>query len=233
MTRILQLLFPMKHRHVCLFEHHRAIVPSMHASRLPAPSIPEGLDQRVLMFNVSWWQYETILAVRGDAPVPRLTYREGVLELMSPSRKHETDKKMIARLLETWSILRGAGLIGAGSWTIKRSEAERGAEPDECYFVRGEREDRPDIAIEVVMSSGGIDKLDVYSGLRVPEVWFWSNGRIELFALRKDTYESISQSELLPEAPLELIARFADRTDQEAAIREFAEALGLPLPRAR
>ena len=31
----------------------------------------------------------------------------------------------------------------------------------------------PDIAIEVVVTSGLVDKMAVYAGLGVPEVWLW------------------------------------------------------------
>jgi len=42
----------------------------------------------------------------------------------------------------------------------------------------------PDIAVEVTISSGGIDKLAVYQGLGVPEVWFWQGGKFSLYCLR-------------------------------------------------
>ena len=45
----------------------------------------------------------------------------------------------------------------------------RGVEPDECYCL-GTLAEIPDIAIEIALTSGGIDKLEVYRGLQVPEV---------------------------------------------------------------
>jgi len=44
--------------------------------------------------------------------------------------------------------------------------------------------DLPDIAIEVVLTSGGIEKLPVYAGLGVREVWFWEDDAFHLHALR-------------------------------------------------
>lgn len=58
----------------------------------------------------------------------------------------------------------GVALEGVGSWTLKDSDEERGAEPDECYLIGRAPEsddDRPDFAIEVVWTSGGIDRLEV------------------------------------------------------------------------
>lgn len=34
----------------------------------------------------------------------------------------------------------------------------------------------PDLAIEVIITSSGIDRLDLYQGLGVREVWFWQAG---------------------------------------------------------
>ena len=54
-----------------------------------------------------------------------------------------------------------------GSWTLKSKKHKRGAEPDECYIFGKKKTNRPDLAIEVEWSSGGIDKLDVYRKLGV------------------------------------------------------------------
>jgi Uma2 family endonuclease len=56
----------------------------------------------------------------------------------------------------------------------------------------------PDIAIEVVKTSGGINKLEVYQGLEVPEVWFWKNDRFSVYCLRDSHYEQVVRSEFLP-----------------------------------
>jgi Uma2 family endonuclease len=65
----------------------------------------------------------------------------------------------------------------AGSWTVKNKRVRRGAEPDECYVFSGfAAPKRPDLAIEVIWTSGGIDKLNVYRKLGVPEVWCWEEG---------------------------------------------------------
>ena len=56
-------------------------------------------DQRVILHDVSWSQYETLLAIRGDNAGVRLTYLSGELELMSPSLDHGAIKKTMARWL--------------------------------------------------------------------------------------------------------------------------------------
>jgi hypothetical protein len=39
--------------------------------------------------RVDWRGYQQLLAMRGESSVPRITYLEGLAELMSPSRYHE------------------------------------------------------------------------------------------------------------------------------------------------
>jgi Uma2 family endonuclease len=201
----------------------------MSAARpLPVPSDPEAVDHFVYLRDVSWAEYEAVLAMRGDSSVPRITYLEGVLELMSPSRYHETDKTRFARLLETWADEKAIRLEGIGSWTLKNSKEERGAEPDECYMINrvpASDDDRPDIAIEVIWTSGGINKLEVYRKLGVREVWFYERGTLRFFTLREASYTEIARSELLPDAAPDLFVRCMAEPSQTDAIAVMREAL--------
>ncbi len=181
-------------------------------------------EQRLLVHGVTWGQYVAIRELLGDHPGIRMTYLEGVLEIMSPSREHERSKTLIARLIETYAIEKRIRLNGYGSATFRKEARERGAEPDECY-VLGALKEVPDIAIEVVFTSGGINKLDVYSGLGVPEVWFFEEGRFSLFRLVDDGYVSIPKSSLLPELDLDLLTQFVDSEDQTEAILAYRDAL--------
>ena len=51
---------------------------------------PDSHDQVVDLSNVSWEDDERIDALRGESAIPRLTYVEGVLELISPGTPHES-----------------------------------------------------------------------------------------------------------------------------------------------
>lgn len=88
-------------------------------------------------------------------------YLEGTLEIMSPSPEHEVDKTTIARLIEIHALERDIDLTGYGSTTFRKPAQERGLEPDECYCF-GQLKEFPDIGLEVIVSSGGIDKLSIY-----------------------------------------------------------------------
>jgi len=194
----------------------------------PSPGeVVKTADQRVILHGVPWSHYEVMLALRGDAPLPRLTYLRGELELMSPSQDHERIKKLIARLLEVYALAKTLPLNGFGSWTLRDAPGERGAEPDECYVLGDARgRDRPDLAIEVVWTSGALDKLAVYAGLGVGEVWFWREGRIEVHVLRGGAYARVERSALLPALDVERLARFLTYDDQTQAAREYLAQLG-------
>lgn len=170
----------------------------------------EHADQRVCLHGVPWSHYEIVLAVKGDAPVPRIAYLEGELELMSPSADHEMIKSRIGQLIEAYAAHRGLDLWPVGSWTVRSAPAKRGVEPDECYTIGDPRAKRvPDLAIEVPWTRGGVDKLDIYRGLGVGEVWFWREGKIDAYVLRDGEYEAVSASLVVPGLDLQLVARLA------------------------
>jgi Uma2 family endonuclease len=198
---------------------------SMQAHEILRRPPPQGtFDQRVILHGVTWEQYESVLAMRGDGAGVRVSFLEGELELMSPSRDHETIKKCIARLVEAYAEERGLRLDGLGSMTIRSRPKGRGVEPDECYEIDGPKP-FPDFAIEVVWTSGGLDKLEIYRAFGVREVWIWRDEAIEIHALRGDAYERIVRSEIMPDLDLPAVAILATRRDQTGAVREFRRSL--------
>jgi len=193
----------------------------------PLPISVEHIDQRVRLHGIDWEGYESFLALRGEQSGTRVTYLDGELELMSPSINHEIFKKTLARLLEAYAEEKGIELNGYGSWTVKSAKDKLGVEADECYVVglRDGPPTIPDIAIEVVWTSGGIDKLEVYRGLGVPEVWFWQKGALQFFLLREDGYLASARSRLLPDLDPALIARCMGESSQTQAVRALRAAL--------
>jgi Uma2 family endonuclease len=191
-----------------------------------SPATPTG-DERVLISGVSWEQYVTLRTALDDRASVRMTYLRGELEIMVTSAKHERIKTMIGRLLEIYALERGVELNGYGETTFQNRAVERGLEADECYVVGKELGEVPELAIEVSLTSGYVDKLAVYAGLGVPEVWFWRDERIEVWRLVGDRFERREGSELLAGVPLELLASFVAWTNQTAAVRAFRDALAL------
>lgn len=79
----------------------------------------------------------------------------------------------------------------------------------------------PDLAIEVIWTRGGIDKLEVYRGLGVGEVWMWRKGRIDVHLHRGDHYQLAAKSRLLPDLDLARVAALCTMPDQAQAVRAF------------
>jgi Uma2 family endonuclease len=178
-------------------------------------------DSIVVLHNVSWDDYERVLEIRGDHSAPRISYLEGELEIMSPSYDHEIIKSYIGRLLEAWCMDRGIEFTAAGGWTLKEKKESRGAEADECYVFGRERRDRPQLAIEVEWTHGGLDKLAIYERLGVEEVWFWRKGAIEVHVFANGSFTRARGSRLLPELDLERLASMLDRPTLSQALRDF------------
>ncbi len=188
---------------------------------------PAVIEPRITLAGVSWQQYENLIATLSPRPRLRMTYLEETLELMTISPEHEMIKTMIARLLYAYADEMNIDLFSCGSATYRREAAAKGLEPDESYSI-ATRKEMPDLAIEVVITSGGIDKLKVYQGLKVPEVWFWQSGKFSLFRLSGSVpgYEPISSSELFPELDIELLTSYVKPEEEPQSVRAFRQAIG-------
>ncbi len=181
-------------------------------------------EQRVVLSNLSWQQYETLLSTFQDQAGLRLSYLEGDLEIFMPSLKHEAIKKVIARLLERYSEEVDIPIHGFGSAAYRSEAKARGIEPDECYCVQTQKE-IPDLALEVNLTSGGIDKLDIYKGLGVREVWVWQNQQITIYDLRPEIIQVINHSQFFPNLDIQLLAQYVRPYNQPQAVKEFIAAI--------
>jgi Uma2 family endonuclease len=182
-------------------------------------------DHIVVLHDVSWEGYERVLEIRGEHSVPRISYLEGELEIMSPGQDHEIIKSRIGRLLEAWCMDRGIEFEAVGSWTLKNERKQGGAEADESYIFGTTKPSRPHLAIEVEWTHGGIDKLAIYEKLGVEEVWFWRKGILEIYILTDGKFRETQRSRLLPELDLELLVSMLDRDTLSQAVRDFRKAL--------
>lgn len=155
-----------------------------------------------------------------------MSYLDGILELLRPSKDHERIKSYLGCLLEAYALERNVDLSPYGAWTLKNAPAAAGLEPDECYIVGPDQDKRvPDLAIEVVWTSGGIDKLEIYRRLGVAEVWTWKGERLEVHVLTGDRYERSETSRLFPDLDLALLVSLLDRPTALQAVRALRQAI--------
>jgi hypothetical protein len=75
------------------------------------------------------------------------------------------------------------------------------------------------------VTRGSLDKLEVYRGLGIREVWVFESGAFRVFALHGERYDAIPSSEVLPEVDVARLAHFAKERDQHAALRAFRDEL--------
>ncbi|MEH1922053.1 Uma2 family endonuclease [Nostoc sp.] len=178
----------------------------------------------VLLYNVSWEQLEQLdVALAGTSA--RLTYLDNILEIMSPlSDDHEDSEKTLAMLLEVYMRAKNICFYGRGSATIGKKSDKTRREPDESYNL-GTKKPIPDLILEITVTSGGINKLEIYRRLRVPEVWFWEDGLLSVYCLQGDSYIKVSKSTLLPDLDLDLLAKYALMADQYDAVTEYSEII--------
>lgn len=182
---------------------------SMEKSDWRGDYVPHA-DQRVFLRG-DWSMYETLLELRGDTSGPRMAFLDGVVELMSPSQGHESIKTHLGRLLEAYCLERRISFTGFGSWTLKDKTKEAGAEPDECYVFgpNPKQRARPDLAIEVVWTHGGIRKLEIYRRLGVREVWYWSRDAVTVYELVDGDYVPRAGSHFVPGVDLAVLCELA------------------------
>jgi Uma2 family endonuclease len=188
----------------------------------------EKLAEPMLFPGLTWQQFKMVEPLL-EVPGVRLSFLDGVLEIRRmPGRKHEVWKERIGALLEAYMEYIEIDFTPTGSMTLERESTLVKREADKSYELGSDRE-RPDLAIEIVVTSGGINKLEAYKRLQIPEVWFWQNGRLSLHHLRttetESFYEEINRSELLPGLDLELLKRCINLPNHTQSLKEFRQAL--------
>lgn len=196
-------------------------------------------EERFVSSDVSWEDYESLLAKLENNSHYRVNYLDGILEIVSPSRRHEKVKTNLGTLVERFFYIKRIRYVPLGSSTFRNKAKKAGAEPDECYCL-GEEKEIPDLVIEVVVTSGSANKLEIYRRLGVAEVWFWEINQLKIYHLRdsgnlpKATvftatygYELITASELLPSLDIELLERCVTISDSILAVDEFERGINL------
>ncbi|MBE9183554.1 Uma2 family endonuclease [Microcoleus sp. LEGE 07076] len=180
-------------------------------------------DSCLTLRGVSWSQFESLEAAFESVGGIKFAYLDGILEIMTVSPEHEESKSTIGLLLEAYLREKGIRFYVKGGPTLGSKELGARKEPDESYNLQTKKA-IPDLAIEVVFTSGGIDKLQLYKRLGIPEVWFWEDGVLSIYYL-KEEYEKVDRSELLPELDIALLVRYVTYFDQYDAVNEFIKAL--------
>jgi Uma2 family endonuclease len=175
---------------------------------------------RVVIKNISWQSYQSLIIDLEREPAIRLTYDRGTLEIRMPLAPHQTYKKILGRLIEAATEELDLEIRSLGSLTCSREDLSKGLEPDQCYYIQNEAKVRgieqidlaklppPDLAVEIDITSSSLDRFSIYADLKVPEIWRYDGRSLVIYGLVGGEYIMCDKSIALPLLTPEDILRF-------------------------
>ncbi len=168
--------------------------------------------QNLLLKDIDWSTLEELLEELGETRAARISYSQGMLEIMVPLAAHEAGKEIIGDLvkviLEEWGI----DFWALGSTTFKNAAMVQAIEADACFYIQHEAVVRgkkrldltvdppPDLAIEIDISSR--TRFDNYEKLGVLELWRYDGEYLEINVLQNGRYVTSTTSVHFPQLPL-------------------------------
>ena len=192
----------------------------MSVSLLNQQALPPQDEKLVTLHDISWEQFKAIEAQLQNNRGVRLTYLSGVMEIMSPiGGRHERVKRTLGLLLEAYMRERGIRFYASGGFTLEQEGYASGT-PDESYCIGTDKE-IPDIVIEIIITSGTINRRELFKPKKVPEIWFWKSNQLRVFHWKEGEYEEVSRSTFFPNLDLALLLRYIEHPDQYDAVQEF------------
>ena len=196
-------------------------------------------ETRTVMENIRWETFVE-LAEQRRGSVPRMTFDEGVLELMSPRRQHENIGRLIGRFVETYTEVLEIEVQSVASTTFKRKDLQKAFEADESYYIEHAEQIRPkeeidltidpppDLVLEVEITSSAIQKMKLFAAMGVTEVWRHDGEQLQMFSLENGRYKPVPSSPALPALTVAAINSLLEKrfnVGETALIREFRKSL--------
>jgi len=199
------------------------MLPSSETIFSPAHQVPPaGTGQHIVLYGISWETYERLLADLVDSSAPRLTFDQGVLEVMSPTAEHEEYNRTLALLVEVVAEELQINVRRLGSTTFKRQDLLTGFEPDSCFYIqstqgiRGKKridltqDPPPDLVIEIDLTNPSLDRFPIFARVGVPEVWRYDGSRVQIFKLTGEQYVEVGQGVALPPLTSTVVTLFLE-----------------------
>lgn len=187
--------------------------------------------------NVDWKTYTRLLRVFEERPGYRLTYDQGELEIMSPSRRHDHPGRFFGFLIMILTDELGLPMCPGGSTTMRKKKKQRGLEPDECFWIANaaalagvddldlSKHPPADLALEVDVTSSSLDRMSIYETLLVPEVWRMDDGVLTFHVLIAGQYQtathSLSFPKVTPADLLPFVQAAHQAPDNNVVLRQF------------
>lgn len=187
-------------------------------------------EQRVILADISWQQFEQLLVELGETRQARLTYLRGKLEMMTPVEAHERCSRLIDSLILVLADELATAVTSLTAVILKNAEIGCATEPDACYYLE-ERQPQteldlthdlsPDLVVEVALTKSSLQKLPIYASLGIPEVWRYITtagedmlkGKLTIYQLQDDSYIERPHSAAFPFLPASRILEFMEQSD--------------------
>lgn len=188
--------------------------------------------QQLLLEDVSWEQFENILAELGEHRAARISYSNGFLEIMVPLPEHEKAKEIIGDMVKILLQELSIDYDALGSTTLKNEAMSQGGEPDACFYIQNQAavigknrininiDPPPDLAIEIDITSR--TKLDNYQMLAVPELWRYGKQGLKIHVLENGKYV---ESNFSPTFPGILIIELVNQYIQQSQVIGSSQAI--------
>lgn len=192
------------------------------------------------MHESSWEEYTELMSELVDVRSRRISYDEGVLEIMSVSPRHEAYASLLERLITLVGFILRIKILFYGSSTMSKVKLKKGNEPDACFYIQSasllpnkldidfEHDPPPDIAVEIDVHHKSGGKLHIYAALGVPEVWLYDQTKLTIFQLKGRKYVEVKASQSLPfltAAKLTEFLNLSQREDQDEVLLAFEKWL--------
>lgn len=207
-----------------------------------APPINPSIlgEKRVTLRGLTWQGYQQILHALPESRAAHLTYDHGILEISMPLESHEFACELIGLFVRILVGEMGMKLKSMRSTTLDREDLDRGAEPDNAYYIQNQakvagrkvnlaEDPAPDLVVEVDITHTDIDKNRLYAAMGVPEFWSYNGQEWRIYQLQGNTYQERDRSPTFPGVEKEYLYKFLeqaqqDEIDAEKAFREFIKA---------
>lgn len=198
----------------------------------------------IVLENVSWQTFKTLLADIGDNRDCMFAYDQGMLEIMAPYQEHEAPKIMIGSFIEALADELNIEIMQLGSLLLEREDLRRAVEPDTCFYIQNESLVRgkeidlttnppPDLVVEIDYTSRSLNKFQIYASLNVPEFWRYKNQHLYIYQLADGEYNLRDQSLAFPFLPIADVPGFIEQrkiVGQRTAVRLFRTRIREILP---
>jgi len=201
-----------------------------------APPIQQSLvgEKRVTLRGLTWQGYQQILHALPESRAAHLTYDHGILEISMPLESHEFALRLIERFIIILIFEMGMKIKTMGSTTLNREDLDRGAEPDNAYYIQNQakvagrtvnlaEDPPPDLVVEVDITHTDIDKNRLYAAIDVPEFWSYNGQEWRIYQLQEKTYQECDHSPTFPGVEKEYLYHFLAKAQQDEieAEKEF------------